>query len=81
MPKYGKGLAIEIVNAVKSKEISEPITVEKIRNLCSKRQWNVGENYINVVLANSSSEEHSPTFVKRFSNISEGEYIVRDEYR
>jgi len=37
--KYGEGSGIEVVNAIKSGELQEPITTKTIRELYKIRAW------------------------------------------
>lgn len=81
MSKYGEGLGKEIVKGVKNGELDEPLTTVKVRLFCAKKGWNPSENYISVILANASSEKHSPTYVKYIEKNSIGEYFVAKEFR
>ena len=79
MAKYGQGLNIEFVKAVKNGEVSEPFKTEDIRRFAKSRGWNPSENYIAVLLPNGSSETHSNTYKKLFVAIGGGEYILSDK--
>jgi hypothetical protein len=81
MSKYGEGLGIEVVNAIKSGELKEPITTKSIRELCEIRAWKPSDKFINVLLANSSAEKHSLTYKKYFERVSKGEYCLAKDYK
>lgn len=81
MSKYGEGLGKEIVKGVKNGELDEPLTTAKIKHFCIKKGWNPSEHYLNVFLANTSSDKHSPTYVKYIDKTNTGEYIVAKEFR
>ena len=81
MSKYGKGLGKEIVEGVKKGEIKEPLTIKKIKEFCEMKGWKPSEKYINVFLANTSTDNHSPTYVKYIEKNSSGEYVVAKEFR
>ena len=81
MAKYGRGFGIELVEAVKNGEISEPITRKSLDELCQIRGFNCPSTYLNVFLANSSSEKHSHTYKKYVESIGDGKYIIAKEYR
>ncbi|MGM0789915.1 HNH endonuclease [Bacillus infantis] len=81
MTKHGdKGLGFEIVKAVISGEIKEPITTEKVRSFCEKKEIHASENLIRVILPNASENTHSPTYKKYFERIDRGKYIVLPEF-
>jgi len=81
MTKYEEGLGLEIVKAVNNGDIIEPITYEKVTNFCSKNGILANENYVRVVLSNSTENTHSPTYKKYFERVGHGEYIILPEYR
>jgi hypothetical protein len=81
MPKYGRGLNREIVSGVNQGIIVEPFSVTDIKEFATKRSWEVPENYINVCLANGTSDKHSQTYKKYFNSIGEGKYKLSDEFR
>mgnify|MGYP003301730696 FL=1 len=81
MAKYGKGFGIELVEAFKSGEITEPITRKTLDELCEIRGFKCPESYLNVFLANSSSTTHSHTYKKYVESIGDGNYIIAKEYR
>ena len=81
MSKYGKGLAREIVDAVSTGELKEPLTTQIIEKFCENRGWSVSKKYTNVLLANSTSENHSLTYKKYFERVGENEYIVMIAYK
>ena len=81
MAKYGRGLNREIVGAVNSGELAEPLTRATVQELVVLRGWAVSPNIVNVTLANASSDAHSHTFKKYFESLGGGRYRVRDEYR
>ena len=69
MAKYGKGLGREFAEAVLRHEIREPFTTEDVRAFVQKRGWPIGDNYVNVLLQNGSSPNHSLTYKKYFVNL------------
>lgn len=81
MSKFGDGLGIEVVHAIKSGELREPITTKSIRDYCEIKKWKPSDKFINVLLANSSAEGHSLTYKKYFERVSKGEYCLAKEYR
>lgn len=50
MAKYGNGLNIEFVEAVKAGEGKEPFSTEDLRKYAGKRGWKPSEKYISVLL-------------------------------
>jgi len=81
MNKYGVGLGIEVVNAIKSGELQEPVTTKSIRELCEIRGWKPSDNFINALLPNSAAEKYSQTYKKYFERVSKGEYCIAKDYR
>jgi hypothetical protein len=82
MAKHGdSGLGFEIVKAVISGEMTEPITTEKVRSLCNRKGIHASENHIRVILPNASENTHSPTYKKYFQRIGKGEYVVLPEFK
>lgn len=81
MKKYGEGLGLEIVKAVNSGEIEEPITFEKVKAFCEKNGLRPTDNQMRVTLSNATENEHSPSYTKYFERTGRGSYIVRNEYR
>ena len=74
MKKYGDGLNIEFVRAVKTGQISEPFTKDDVAHFAAQKGWNPSPRYINVVLSNGSSLSHSPTYKKYFTALGDGKY-------
>ena len=83
MAKYGRGLNREIVAAVNAGLISEPFSTKDIRKLIKIKKWKPEptENYINVTLANGTSDRHSVTFKKYFLSAGDGQYKVKTEFK
>jgi len=81
MAKYGRGLNREIVGAVNQGIINEPFSVVDIRHFAQKCEWNIPENYLNVSLANASSQDHSFTYKKYFQSLGNGQYQLVGKYR
>ena len=83
MAKYGRGLNREIVAAVNTGELTEPITVESVRRLVRIRDWpeSPTENQITVTLSNGASDAHSATYKKYFYSLDHGEYELRPQFR
>lgn len=81
MAKHGEGLGYEIVKAVNSGDIIEPITADKVMELCREKGFEATENHIKAILPNSTENTHSPTYKKYFRRIGKGEYELLDEYR
>ncbi|MFE8698259.1 hypothetical protein ACFYKT_18205 [Cytobacillus sp. FJAT-53684] len=70
MAKHGdSGLGYEIVKAVISGEITEPITYEKIKLFCKKNNIDATEKHMRVILPNASENNHSPTYKKYFERV------------
>ena len=81
MPKYGRGLNREIVEAVNRGEMSEPFGIRDVKEFARRRGWNVPDSYSNVALANAASPEHSQMYKKYFYQVGEGRYRLREEFR
>jgi hypothetical protein len=83
MAKYGRGLNREIVAAVNVGLIDEPFSTREIRKLITLKKWvpEPTDNYINVALANGSSDKHSPTYKKYFFSVGNGQYKVKAKYK
>lgn len=82
MAKHGdSGLGYEIVKAVISGEMTEPITTEKVRSYCKRKGIHASENHIRVILPNASENTHSPTYKKYFERTGRGEYVVLPEFK
>lgn len=79
MAKYGRGLNIEFVCAVKAGEAQEPFNTEAVREFAKRKGWNPSEKYISVLLPNGSAESHSPKYQKLFVSIGNGMYILSDK--
>jgi hypothetical protein len=79
MPKYGRGLNKELVEAVKMGSVSEPFSVKDLRSLIEEKGWQVPEEYVTVALANGASDQHSRTYKKYFFSIGDGSYRLRPE--
>jgi hypothetical protein len=79
MPKYGKGLNYEIALAVQKGEINQPFNVNDVKKYTQSQNWLVPISYLNVCLANGSSENHSQTYKKYFENVGDGKYILKKE--
>lgn len=78
MPKYGDGLNIEFVRAVKLGIISEPFSKDDVEKFAESKGWHPSRHYINVMLSNGSSLTHSHTYKKYFSSIGSGQYTLSD---
>jgi hypothetical protein len=76
--KYGRGLGIEFAEAVRTGRVKEPFGIRDVRAFANSRGWNPPDTYINVLLANSSAETHSPTYRKLFVSLGEGMYALSD---
>lgn len=74
MSKYGDGLSIEFVRAVKKGEIPEPFTKADVEHFAASKGWNPSSRYVSVMLANGSSPTHSLTYKKYFEALGNGEY-------
>lgn len=82
MAKYGDGgLGLELVKAVNSGEIIEPLTFEKIKLYCTDKNIEATENHMRVILPNASENDHSPFYRKYFKRVGRGEYVILDEFR
>lgn len=78
MPKYGRGLNIEFVCAVKEGYIKEPFNTEDVRVFAKIKGWNPSEKYVSVLLPNGASKLHSHTYRKLFVSVGNGMYILSD---
>ncbi len=75
--KYGKGLGREIYIAAQSGEIKQPFNVADCRKYAKRREWDVRESYLRVVLANSEvNRDHSETYKNYFIRVSRGLYKI-----
>ena len=81
MTKHGEGLGLEIVKGVNRGLIKEPLTTKKVKEFCKRQGIKATDNHMGVILANATSNTHSPTYKKYFERISKGEYRVLDKYR
>jgi hypothetical protein len=79
MAKYGRGLNIEFVCAIKAGEVRAPFNTEDVREFAKRKGWKPSEKYISVLLPNGASESHSPTYQKLFTSIGNGMYVLSDE--
>ena len=78
MAKYGDGLGIEFVRAVKKGFIKQPFTTQDVKWFAQYKGWDVPDHYVNVLLANGSSENHSLTYKKYFKPCGNGGYELSD---
>jgi hypothetical protein len=78
MPKYGRGLNIEFVCAVKAGEVRIPFNTGDIREFAKRKGWKPSEKYISVLLPNGAAESHSFTYQKLFVSIGNGMYELSD---
>ena len=74
MRKYGDGLNIEFVHAVKNGQISEPYTTADVELFVTSKGWYPSPRYVNVLLSNGSSPTHSLTYKKYFEALGNGQY-------
>ena len=59
MTKYVRGLNREIVAAVNTGELTEPLTIVSVQALVHHRRWAVTDQFITLALVNAASETHS----------------------
>ena len=78
MAKYGDGFGIEFVRAVKQGLIKQPFSTQDVRWFAQYKGWNPPDQYMNVLLANGSSENHSLTYKKYFKSLGNGQYELSD---
>lgn len=78
MSKFGDGLGIELVRAIKSGRISEPFTRNDVEKFVEEQGWTPSGNYVAVILANSSSPTHSLTYKKYFTSLGNGQYVLSE---
>lgn len=78
MSKFGDGLNIEFVRAVKKGQIAEPFTKGTVEKFASNKGWNPSPRYVSVMLANGSSLTHSPTYKKYFVSLGDGKYRLSE---
>ncbi len=76
-----EGLGAFIIDAVNGGKLIEPLTTKKIKDFCYENELNYSIRYLNVILANSTSEKHSFTYTKLFTRIGHGQYALRNQYR
>ncbi|MEK4351125.1 HNH endonuclease signature motif containing protein [Paenibacillus sp. FSL R5-0475] len=81
MVKYGKGLNLEIVDAVNRGEIPEIFNTSNIREFIEKKGWEPSDNYINATLPNAATDSHSPTIKNYFVSKNNGYYELLDHYK
>ena len=81
MPRYGRGLNREIVNAVNQGIIQEPFSIAKVKFFINAKGWEVPDTHLNVCLANGASDQHSTTYKKYFMALSNGKYKIKEEYK
>ncbi|WP_079914142.1 HNH endonuclease [Paenibacillus sp. 32352] len=81
MVKHGEGLGYEIVKAVLSGEIIEPITFQKVKAYCERSGIHASENHMSVILSNATENNHSPTYKVYFERVGKGKYRILPEYR
>ena len=78
MAKYGDGFGIEFVRAVKQGLIKEPFTTQDVKWFAQYKGWDIPDHYVNVLLANGSSPNHSLNYKKYFEAQHDGEYILSE---
>lgn len=78
MKKFGEGLNIEFLKAVKMGQIKEPFSREDVAKFAEMKGWKPSRHYINVMLANGFSQTHSLTYKKYFTSIGNGQYICSE---
>ena len=78
MSKFGDGLNIEFIRAVKAGVIAEPFCVHDVMLFAKNKGWNPSVQYINVVLSNGASQTHSPNNKKYFVRVGRGKYALSD---
>ena len=78
MAKYGDGFGIEFARAVKIGLIHQPFTTQDVKWFAQYKGWNPPEQYMNVLLANGSSENHSLSYKKYFRSMGNGQYVLSD---
>lgn len=82
MAKHGdEGLGYEIVKAVNSGQIIEPITFNKVKEYCRKIGLNPSENHMKLILSNATENTHSPTYKKYFTRTARGKYMLLPKYK
>ncbi|OOE14060.1 hypothetical protein [Fictibacillus arsenicus] len=79
-PKYGRGLAFEVFEAVRKKELEEP----KVRSeifLMAATFYQI-QIFLHLQLKpNSSSDKHSLTYKKYFKSIGNSKYILNKDLK
>lgn len=79
MVKYGKGLNYEIAMAVKRGVIVQPFKIIDVKKFVKNKDWNIPDTYLNVCLANGTSESHSLNYKKYFKAVGDGKYILLEK--
>lgn len=78
MSKFGDGLNIEFVRAVKKGQIAEPFTKVDVEKFALEKGWHPSPRYVNVMLANGASSSHSLTYKKYFLSLGNGQYRLSE---
>lgn len=78
MNKYGDGLNIEFVRAVKQGLVQQPFCTDDVRAFAHSKGWNPSEHYVQVLLANGASQLHSLTYKKYFKSLGDGQYTLSE---
>lgn len=81
MSKNVKGLGYDLVKAVNSGEMKEPLTYQKVKTYCEDKGLGLSDKYISVILPNATENPHSPNYKKYFKRVDRGKYVVLDQYR
>ncbi|OIJ22017.1 hypothetical protein BKP45_04895 [Anaerobacillus alkalidiazotrophicus] len=81
MPKYGRGMKVEIVDAIKKGKLKQPINTRDVEQFMNNNGWYPRKNFLNVFLANHSNPGHSKTYEKIFKSIGNGKYVLLEEIK
>jgi hypothetical protein len=79
MPKYGRGMKIEILDAIKKGKLKQPVTTKDIEEYMNINGWYPKKNFVNVFLPNHTNPNHSKTYEKIFQSIGDGKYLLIEE--
>lgn len=78
VPKYGRGMKVEVVDAIKKGKLTQPINKKKIVQYMNQNGWYPNGNFMNVFLANHSNPNHSKSYEKIFISMGNGEYTLKE---
>jgi len=78
LPKYGRGMKVEVVEAIRRGKLKQPLTTKDVREYMHSNGWYPSENFVNVFLSNHSNPEHSKSYQKIFESMGNGKYFLKE---